>query len=441
MATVRKTILVPGKHVSPDGVIVSTPERNRAYVDKFQKCKAKGIKFPVCWGHDKNAIPDNHAFLSSRLNAGYLEDLVYGPNGEVDAVIDCPGLKLDGNNLVGVAQLDGGQVVPTAISEVSPGIFNKYRDGQGEVHEDIIGHLALTPLPVQLNQSGFTGLATDSQDDDFEVIYLGTKNDDADDDLGADLKRAASTDADGATDGPDAGKPTDSPFSATPAPVDPNVERVQQLIMDLNGVGCPLPADTDVTNFVERFAIAFSVLKAQMAKQQATAQADSDAANKPSQSAPIREEQNPSSSMMMMSTRIDTDPMLRSILAEELENKSTARLERIETMRRRGLKGHIADALKKSADLVKPDVVRLSSVIDEHGQRRKLQVDTMLDYLDEQLPREEFAATYLSTIAPTAIKESVSPLDQSQATARIGTIEMTPEQKADIEASMARIGM
>lgn len=437
MATVRKTILVPGKHASPDGNIQITPERSRAYVEKFQRLKSKGVNFPVCWGHTRHATPDNQTFLASRFNAGYLQDLFCGPNGEIDAVLDCPALTLEGDCLVGYAQTENGAMVKTAIKEVSPGIFNKYRDGQGEVHEDIIGHLALTPLPVQLNQTGFTALSTESQDDDFKVIYLATdperKPEDADD-LGQAVQKASGKD-DGATDGP--APDGNNPFTPPPPAVDPNAERCQQLVMDLGAVGCPLPPDTTPDNFLERFAIAFAVLKAQLEKAQ---QAQPAANANPQQPAPITEQQPPGSGMTMLATRIDSDTVLRSVLAGELHDKSNARFARIESMRKRGLKGHIADSLKQSAELVKPDVVRLSTFIDEQGQRRKLQVDVMLDYLDEQLPREEFAATYLSTIAPTDVAEAASPIEPPTPSAQIGNIAMTPELKAEIEADMARIG-
>lgn len=426
MAKVRKTILVPGKHTSPDGLLESTAERNRAWVEKFQKCRAKGIKIPVCWGHQPGAYPGNETFLASRLNAGHIEDLSLGPNAEINAVLDCPGLELEDGKLVSLVKLDNGATVKTAISDVSPGIFKKYRDGQDEVHEDIIGHLALAPLPVQSGQNDFV-LAMATSDQKIEVVYLATKTDDEANSLREAVQDAAGTDAEGATDGPPS---NDSPFVPEPAPIDPNIERVQQLCMDLASVGCPLPPDTDVTNFVERFAIAFGVLKSQMAKDQQAAEAAKK--TQPAQ-APIREEQPPMPSMLMSTIhRIDADPLIKNLLADDIRREDVARRERIDKMTRRGLKGHIAEALRLSADEVGPDRVRLSTIIDHEGKRKKLQVDLFLDMLDAQLPLEQFQATYLSTLAPNDVSEVPTPMVEQteQATETVPGVnfKVTPSQ-------------
>jgi hypothetical protein len=129
MAVVRKTLLTLGKHVSPDGETEVTPERVDHWVKTFQKQKQNKIKIPVPWGHQRFATPDNKEFNRSKFNAGYLKDLLVGPDGSLAGLIEAPGLREENGQLVSDTKLDDGTPVKTAIGEVSVGIFPTWKDG------------------------------------------------------------------------------------------------------------------------------------------------------------------------------------------------------------------------------------------------------------------------------------------------------------------------
>jgi len=163
MARVTKTILPPGVHHAPQGVLRATPERIRSWADKFRRMKAAGIRVPVCWGHQPGAIPGEgedkarRQFALSRFNAGYLEDLQVGAGGGLDGVLDIPGAETDEEgNLLTWAQMPDGRKVRCAIKEVSAAIRD-WKDGKGREWPDVIMHVALVPLPVVAGQEGFGG--------------------------------------------------------------------------------------------------------------------------------------------------------------------------------------------------------------------------------------------------------------------------------------------
>jgi hypothetical protein len=123
--------------------------------------------FPVTWGHLSGGLPesrlatpqDDEIRRRSVSNAGYIRELIPVGGGGLDAVVDCPGLDLDGGNLVTWVRGPDGTEVKTAIKDVSIA-FGSWRDGKGVLHDDIIRHIAITPLPVIPGQRGFTALST-----------------------------------------------------------------------------------------------------------------------------------------------------------------------------------------------------------------------------------------------------------------------------------------
>src|SRR4051812_35938891 len=108
MVLVRKTIARVGHFVTPDGPIDITPARISHWARQFQKQVSRGIEVPVPWGHQRAARPgertdpDHVAYMKSKYNAGYLKNLSVTANGnELQAVVECPGLRADGGgNLI-----------------------------------------------------------------------------------------------------------------------------------------------------------------------------------------------------------------------------------------------------------------------------------------------------------------------------------------------------
>jgi hypothetical protein len=181
MARFRKTILTCGTHESPEGQVVVTPERLKKFANTHKAMRSAEINHPVCWGHHLSSVPqypadlqfDAQQYLGSAFNCGkFTELIVDGEN--LDAIIDVPGADVDeqGNLRTWVKDPETNKLLPAAISEVSPAIVDRFEDGRGRVWEDIIGHVALVPYPVQMGQTGFKQL---SALPNAKVTFLSTK--------------------------------------------------------------------------------------------------------------------------------------------------------------------------------------------------------------------------------------------------------------------------
>ncbi|MBL8824909.1 MAG: hypothetical protein JNJ77_20145 [Planctomycetia bacterium] len=157
---VRKELLRIGKHHTKNGVLNATPEFIDQRIAQFRQLKEKGVKVPVAWGHNSQALPlDPHArqdeqrFHQSKYKAGDLLDLVRVED-KVYMEAEIPAVKrVENGNLIHDVEVDG-QKKEAAISEVSAGFFD-WTDGQGELHKDALIHVALCPLPVAMGQEGF----------------------------------------------------------------------------------------------------------------------------------------------------------------------------------------------------------------------------------------------------------------------------------------------
>lgn len=414
MAIVRKTVLLPGTHKAPAGNVVVTPERSKHYQDKFRELNAQGVEFGVPWSHLPGASPDEKQFLSSRLNAGYIKDLIAGPDGKLDVVLDCPGLQQDMNgNLVGLATLPDGSKVQTAIREVSAGIWPSWTDGKGQTHQDIIGHVALTTMPVIAGMDGFQGLSTNS----VPVVYLSTITLATDDpeDLKKEIEAAAPND-----------EPADDPDLDTllsPQPSKPD-EQISQLVQLLAECGSPLPEDTTRENIVERLLVALGVLKSAHEKlSQENAELKDDTAGQ------VVEESGPSQGVMM-STLIKEYPMIAGWIGSEQDEKKAKRAERLQKLKPRGVPVDVVNELS-----ARP--VKLSTLDRTTGKIKDDTTDVIITYLERSLPSEQFAKTYLSLLAPETARELVNPAGDNT-TAKVGNIEVTADDKRIIEERAAR---
>jgi hypothetical protein len=175
MAKFRKLLLQRGDYCSRSGDWVHADDaRMSRWAQVFADLRKRGIRFPLAYGHNPFAEPDDpdadpddphvrgrREYMSSALNAGFIEGLDYDPKtGDLYLDGDCPGGEVDkdGNLLVWTKLADGRQV-RSALGEVSIGL-NRWRSGKGETFEDIPVHVALCVLPVAENQTGFKALAT-----------------------------------------------------------------------------------------------------------------------------------------------------------------------------------------------------------------------------------------------------------------------------------------
>lgn len=163
MATVSKVLLRSAVYATPQGVLHATPSRVKAWADRWREMDAAGIKIPVSYGHQPDAWPLDPRGASDRarqqyhlsaFNAGYLGGMDFDGQ-QLNSRLDCPGLELDGDNLVCWRRLPDGTEVKTAVGEVSVAVKD-WTDGTGRVWPDSIVHVALTPLPVAHGTGGFS---------------------------------------------------------------------------------------------------------------------------------------------------------------------------------------------------------------------------------------------------------------------------------------------
>lgn len=356
LARVTKTILEPGNWRSPQGELRATPERIRRYADQFAAMKAKGIRVPLPWGHQPHALPitpDEIAeseYARSRFNAGYVEDLFVSKAGKLRAVIDAPGLDADA---------DGNLVDPrngTAIAEVSPGIAGKWTDGHGQTWEDAILHVALTPLPVQTGQDGFTPLSTPAPA--VQWLSLGTMT------LATEGGPAVADETE-IPEGDDAGEGEGSGGGVT----------VADLLGPLGEHGIVLPEDTDDANFMDRLLTAITALKGQLTPADDDAPADDAGA---ADGTPATPEAPP----VMLSTKSIADPVLRGVAERETEEADNRRLARINLLARRNVPGHLVEKLRKAAR------AQPAYLLSTTGRVAHTALDAQLDALEEALPAD-----------------------------------------------------
>jgi hypothetical protein len=307
----RKKLVPVGVHQAPEGEVVVTPERVKGWVDKFNRLRSEGVRFPEPWGHQLKAIPheDREArkFAAARWNAGYIERLEQDPKDQSLVMLGTipPGYEVDAASGDLVNPRDG-----TRIGEVSAGIGD-WRDGKGRTHSDMILHAALVPLPVWAGQDGFAQVALGTDAEVDSVLGSATFRHQLSTTTGAkmsdpkkkppkdDPKASAGDDSSdalpvvGEEDEPTAADlppldgggeaPQDASASGADAPLDPltqtptpdataavptdpltlTADQVKKAIGILGQMQFPLDADTTPANFMDRLVTGLLVLQKQ----------------------------------------------------------------------------------------------------------------------------------------------------------------------------------
>lgn len=158
---VEKELLRLGRLQTPNGVLEATPAWADERVAQYRRMRAKGATSPVAWGHSLKALPldpekakDEQRYHASKYKAGNVLDL-RRDGDRLLVKLDVPAVKRidESGNLIHEVEIDG-QKKEAAINEVSAG-FQDWQDGQGELHQDALIHVALCPLPVSMGQEGF----------------------------------------------------------------------------------------------------------------------------------------------------------------------------------------------------------------------------------------------------------------------------------------------
>ncbi|OGT57675.1 MAG: hypothetical protein A3E01_02755 [Gammaproteobacteria bacterium RIFCSPHIGHO2_12_FULL_63_22] len=161
----RKHILNAGTYRAPKRTIRITPERIRHWCEQFDRMSQAGLQIPVPWGHVNSTprTPDEEEFWSSKYNAGFVKSLKTDEAGRLLAELEIP-LEEDARR------------VGTVVREVSPEICDRFRDGSGNVWEDVITHVALVNMPVAAGQENFepagTPLVASAGTDGADLMHL-----------------------------------------------------------------------------------------------------------------------------------------------------------------------------------------------------------------------------------------------------------------------------
>lgn len=398
MSVVRKLLLRPGVHHAPQGVLEAPPKRVRNWARTFKEMKKAGLRIPCCWGHQPGAVPADASddaraerqYYLSRYNAGYLEDLVADGAANLDAVLDVPGCSLEGDKLVAWTRLPDGREVKTAVGEVSAAIRD-WTDGTGRLWKDAIIHVALTPLPVVGNQTGFRSL---SSVPDTQTFYLSLST------LEADM-------ADDILD--------------TPAPGEGSGDFFSQVLMGLARRGIRLPDDTTPENAWERLAVALHALDGtepdgdELALPEEPGEEEEGETFPEEAGAGMGPGEEPRPVMMSLSTA--RTPVERKLIARHQEAHKARQRKKIDALVRRGLPAHRASEMRALVD-----GYQLS--MTEDGTIRAQGIDRDLALLDEVLPKRAFTRSYLAAHGRHEVRpdDSASPEDKDEIARRAAAV-------------------
>lgn len=425
MARVRVKVATPGVYETRKGRVEITPERCRYWERKHAALRRDGIRFPAPWGHQLSALPadpmatDYDAFLRSRFNAGEVDTLEIDPSdGGTIAVLDCPGVEEKDGKLISVAKHpDTGDLVTCSIGEVSPAVGLTWQDGRGRIHKDILGHVALTPLPVQAGQTGFTALSTDAPLGGFYLATGAPTVDDPKKKPGEkpeakppvagkpEGKPDAEPDEDIAPAATDPDAPPDSADDDIVDPlldagdddgvqvgdVDPNAgaetDAVSRVLASLAGFGVTLPPGaTTWAELGPQLDIALTALAGLKAQQAAQPQ--------PQQPETRRQDPTVNPTPATMMSLLSTLPAgVQENYKQQFREQRKRRLDRIERFVKRSLPVAMANELRAEVTAVK-----LSLAPD--GSLKPHEIDGRLDLIHKLLPGKDDPANLLSTAVP-----------------------------------------
>ena len=268
MATFRKASLRVGTYHSPDGKVEVTPDRLRHWQRSVRKIQQRGYAIPMHWDH---ATTDDMDLLepiklttlqenkdrSAKNTVGLLKDFQLAPDGQSATLV------VEARTKGAKERMESNSVF------VSPVLFDRWKDGSGEVYSDTIGSVDLVDYPVDYSQGPFEpveAVATQSMSCVIRMssapkkIYrLATMADDKNKDNDPFASADSGSDS-GMDGGSDTGEmdmsdvmdtsPGQESFEATPAT--PSATPVSDVVQSLAQLQIMLPEDTTTENFLER---------------------------------------------------------------------------------------------------------------------------------------------------------------------------------------------
>lgn len=155
MPLFKKSILRVGTYHSPDGKVQITPERLRHWAAMHRKLRQNRQVVPIDWDHADNpttAVPMsakrfNERKRSAKNTVGHLRGFRVARDGQSAEIV------LDLHRKSAVEAADSNTVF------VSPVIFDEWKDGSGNVYDDVITHVDFVNHPVDATQGAFEQVA------------------------------------------------------------------------------------------------------------------------------------------------------------------------------------------------------------------------------------------------------------------------------------------
>ena len=261
MPRFHKVIVSPGvwEVATDDGGTrqeVVTPARIQKWARNYTRLRSKGYLAPAPFAHVDPVTKQmphpiqmgrNGTLPRSDLNRGFWDSLSVDSTGSLVGEVDVEGDVTDYNTPAGK--------VGTTIKETSVYVKHGFKDGTGEVYDEMPMHIALVTHPIEGGQSNFQPIASQSG---FAIAMSqcvmmasggqGFGNSNADPITGG---------SDGSQNG--SGNNSDRSKSQFSDPTGdtkgPIATKIVQALRHEN-IGIDLPDDTDDTNILERILVA-----------------------------------------------------------------------------------------------------------------------------------------------------------------------------------------
>lgn len=242
MARFKKRILQrAGVYHSPDKELVVNSENLQRWANSVQSFKEKGFDIPVQWGHPddlQSAKPIKRKGtrrLKPKENAGWLTDFKVLDDGQgAEITVEIP-------------DADDAKKVKNNLVEVSPVIWEKLKDGEGEVHENAIGACDLVLHPVDNSQGEFEPVEESAVPCSIRMSLEGDEE--------AAIYRMAAEDSDDEEMPADPPEPENNTF-------DSQGDQLNQAIELLAKQNVVLSDDTDSSNFIDHLIQALLTMNA-----------------------------------------------------------------------------------------------------------------------------------------------------------------------------------
>jgi len=245
MPKFKKGILKAGRtYHSPTGELAVDENRLRHWESTFKGFSEAGIRVPVAWDHSKDPEKSKPYELSPSQrkrrrvappqdNVGFLDSFKVADDGQsAEITLDIP------------RAVDASKVEAN-LADVSPVIFDNWKDGSGTVHEDVITHVDLVVHPVDSSQSRFEKVDSEGHEMIACSLTFFEEDDNAPNVFQLGLEDAEESDLDDlALDSED----ESDEDSGTSEMDDP--ERLKSVLESLTALGLVLSSDTTIDNFL-----------------------------------------------------------------------------------------------------------------------------------------------------------------------------------------------